>query len=50
VTDIKELLGFRNKSIPAGELDAKHLVCNSEVSNTSGLELVKLFVSYNFEV
>jgi hypothetical protein len=44
------LLGFGNKSIPAGDLNAKHPVCNSEVSNTSGLKLVELFVSYNFEI
>jgi hypothetical protein len=47
---ITELLGFRNKSIPAGDLNAKHPVWNSKVSNPSGLKFSKLFDSSNFEM
>jgi hypothetical protein len=48
-TDITELLAFRNKSIPAGDLNAKHPVWNSKVSNTSGLKLLDLlFLTYTF--
>jgi hypothetical protein len=49
-TDIRELLGFRKKSILAGDLNAKHPVWNSKVSNPSGLKLLELFVSFNFEI
>jgi hypothetical protein len=45
-----ELLGFRNKSILAGDLNAKHPVINSAVSNPSGLNLLELFVSSYFEI
>jgi hypothetical protein len=47
-TNITELLGFRNKSILAGDLKAKHPVWNSKVSKPSGLKLLELFIS-NFE-
>jgi hypothetical protein len=40
-TDITELLGFRNKSMLAGDLNAKHAVWNSQVSNPSGLKLLE---------
>jgi hypothetical protein len=43
-TDIAKLLGFRNKSILADNLNAKHPVWNSEVSNPSCLKLLELFV------
>jgi hypothetical protein len=46
--DITELLGFRNKSILVGDLNAKHPVWNSGVPNPSGLKLLELFVSTNF--
>jgi hypothetical protein len=49
-TDIAELLGFRNKSILAGDLNAKHPVWNSTLSNPSGLKLLELFVSPNCEI
>jgi hypothetical protein len=45
-----ELLGFANKSVFAGDLNAKHPVCISKVSNLSGLKLLKLFVNSNFEI
>jgi hypothetical protein len=45
-----ELLGFRNKSILQGDLDAKHPVWNSEVSNPSYLKLLELFVISNFDI
>jgi hypothetical protein len=41
-THITELLDFRNKSILASGLDAKHPVWNSKVSNTSGLKPLEL--------
>jgi hypothetical protein len=49
-TDITELLGFRNKSMLAGDLNAKHPVWNIQVSNLSGLKLLELFFSSNLEV
>jgi endonuclease/exonuclease/phosphatase (EEP) superfamily protein YafD len=48
-TYITELLHFRNKTILAGDLNAKHHVWNSEVLNPSGLKLLELFVSSDFE-
>jgi hypothetical protein len=48
--DITELLNLRTKSILAGNLNAKHLVWNSKVSNPSGLKLLDLFVNCNFEI
>jgi hypothetical protein len=48
--DIRELQGFRNNSILAGDLNAKHPVWDSKVSNPSGLKLLELFVSSNFEI
>jgi hypothetical protein len=42
-TDITELLGFRNKSILAGDLNAKHPVWISKVSYPSGLKLLESF-------
>jgi hypothetical protein len=49
-TDIKKILAFRNKSILAGDLNAKHPVWNCKISNLSGLKLLALFVSSNFEI
>jgi hypothetical protein len=49
-TDITKLLGFANKSILAGNLNAKQPVWISKVSNVSGLKLLKLFVNSNFEI
>jgi hypothetical protein len=34
----------------AGDLNAKHPVWNSKVSNPSGLKLINLFVNCNFEI
>jgi hypothetical protein len=34
----------------AGDLNSKHLVWNSKVSNPSGLKLLDLFVNCNFEI
>jgi hypothetical protein len=42
-TDILKLLGFKRKTILAGDLNAKHPFWNSSVSNPSGLELLELF-------
>jgi hypothetical protein len=50
VTHITQLLGLRNKSILLGDLNAKHRVWNSKVSNTSGLKLLELFVSSILEM
>jgi hypothetical protein len=49
-TDITKLLGFRNKSILAGDLNVKHPVWNSKFSNHSGFKFLELFVSSNFEI
>jgi hypothetical protein len=49
-TDITELLGFRNKSVLSGAMNAKHPVLNNKVPNPSGLKLIGLFVSFNFEI
>jgi hypothetical protein len=49
-TDITELLGFINKFILACDLNAKHPVWNSKVSNPSCLKLLELFVCSNFEI
>jgi hypothetical protein len=49
-TDITELLGFRKKSIQAGDLNAKHHVWNIKISNFSGFKLLELFLSSNFEI
>jgi hypothetical protein len=43
--DITELLGFRNRSILAGDP-----VWSNKVSNPSGLKLLEVFVSSNFEI
>jgi endonuclease/exonuclease/phosphatase family metal-dependent hydrolase len=40
--DITELLSFRRKSILIGDLNAKHPLWNSVVSNPSGRELLRL--------
>jgi hypothetical protein len=48
--DITELLNHKTKSILAGDLNAKHLVWNSKVSNPTGLKLLDLFVNSNFEI
>jgi hypothetical protein len=45
-----EVVNFRTKSILAGDLNAKHPVWNSKVSNPSGLKLLDLFVNSNFEI
>jgi hypothetical protein len=47
-TAITELLGFRSKSILAGDLKAKHPVWNSKVWKPSGLKPLELFVSSDF--
>jgi hypothetical protein len=49
VTDLSKLLGFRNKSTMAGDVNAKHPVWYSKLSNPSGLKLLELYsyVSYN---
>jgi hypothetical protein len=49
-TAVTQLLGFRNKSILAGDLNAKHPIWNSKGSDPSGLKLLKSFVSSNFKI
>jgi hypothetical protein len=48
--DITELLKLRTKSSLPGDLNAKHPVWNSNVSNPSGLKFLDLFVNCNFEI
>jgi hypothetical protein len=47
VTHITELLGFRNKSILSGVMNAEHPILNNKVPNPSGLKLIELFVCFN---
>jgi hypothetical protein len=49
-TDITQLLRFRTKSILAGDLNVRHTILSSKVSNSSGLKVLELFVSSNFEI
>jgi hypothetical protein len=42
--DITELSNLRTKSILTGDLNAKHPVWDSKISNPSGLKLLDLFV------
>jgi hypothetical protein len=49
-TDILKLLGFKEKTILAGDLNAKHPFWNSSVSNPSGVELLELFHKNEFEI
>jgi endonuclease/exonuclease/phosphatase family metal-dependent hydrolase len=48
--EIIELLGFRRKSILAGDLNAKHPFWNSAVSNPSREKLLELFDVNEFEI
>jgi hypothetical protein len=48
--DNTELLNLRTTSFLAGDLNAKHPVWNSTISNPSGLKVVDLFVNCNFEI
>jgi hypothetical protein len=48
--DITELLRFSNNSILAGDLNAKHPVWKSKLSNIPGLKLLELYFSSNFEI
>jgi hypothetical protein len=50
VADITELLSFRNKSILARDLNAKHPFWNGAVSNPSGEKLSQLFDSNYFKI
>jgi hypothetical protein len=43
-------LSFRRKSILAGELNTKHQFWNTAVSNPSGVELLHLFDTSQFEI
>jgi hypothetical protein len=49
-TDILKLLGFKEKTILAGDLNAKHPFWNSSVSNPSGVELLELFHKNEFKI
>jgi hypothetical protein len=48
--DVIELLSFGNKSVLAGDVNAKHPFWNSAVSNPSGEKLLELFDSSEFEI
>jgi hypothetical protein len=50
MTHITELVCIRNRSILAGDLNAKHPVWNSKISNPSGLKFLELFVICNFDI
>jgi hypothetical protein len=49
-TDITDLLGFRNKCVLAGDLNAKHPFWNSAISNPSGEKLLQLYHVNDFEI
>jgi hypothetical protein len=49
-SDVTELINFRNKSVLAGDLNAKHPFWNSAVSNPSGEKLLELFHGSEFEI
>jgi hypothetical protein len=49
-TDILKLLGFKEKTISAGDLNVKHPFWNSSVSTPSGVELLELFHKNEFEI
>jgi hypothetical protein len=48
--DILKLLGFKRKINFAGDLNAKHPIWNSSVSNPSEAELLELFHKNQFEI
>jgi hypothetical protein len=45
-----DTLLFGSKTILAGDLNAKHLIWNSKVSNPSCLKLLGVFVRYSFKI
>jgi hypothetical protein len=47
---IKQLLNFRTKSNVADDLNAKTPVWNSYASNPSDLNLLDLFINFNFAI
>jgi hypothetical protein len=49
-TDINELLSIRNKTVLAGDLNARHPVWNSQISNRSGRRLLKLQDNNDFQI
>jgi hypothetical protein len=49
-TDITELLSFRHTSLLAGDLNSKHPLWNSMVSNSSGTKLLNLLHINEFEI
>jgi hypothetical protein len=49
-TDILKLLGFKRKTILAGDLNTKHPFWNSSVSNPSGVQLLELLHKNEFEI
>jgi hypothetical protein len=48
--DIIELLSFRHKSLLGGDLNAKHAIWHSEVSNPSGVKLFDLFHAHDIDI
>jgi hypothetical protein len=49
-TDMNEILSLRNKTILAGDLNAKYLVWNSQISNRTGMRLLKLQDNSDFQI
>jgi hypothetical protein len=49
-TDIKELLRLKDKSVLAGDLNAKHPVWNSQISNRTGKRLLNLQDNSDFQI
>jgi hypothetical protein len=49
-TDIHKPVGFNDKTILAGDLNAKHPFWNSSVPNPSGAKLLELFHKNEFEI
>jgi len=49
-THIKELLRLKDKSVLAGDLNSKHPVRNSQISNRSGTRLLNLQDNRDFQI
>jgi hypothetical protein len=48
--DVINLLNLRNKSLLAGDLNAKNIVWNSQVSNPSDEKLLALLINNEFQI
>jgi hypothetical protein len=49
-TDINEILSLKDKTILAGDLNAKYPVWNSQISNRSSMSLINLQDNSDFQM